>query len=77
MALVPPKSAWLSVQDASLCTHLVEAEVEPFVLGVALALPLSLASARLSLSRVDRSGAGRPEACRFWACRSGAGRFVS
>ena len=53
VALVPPISAWLSVQDAIPCTLLVEAEVASFVLGVAQP------SARLSLSRVGRSGACR------------------
>ena len=35
-ALVPPISAWLSVQDAIPGTLHVEAEVAPFMLGVAL-----------------------------------------
>ena len=76
VALVPPKSAWLSVQDAKFCTLLVEAQVASFVLGVALA------SARLSLSGVGRSGVGRSGVGRSGvgrsgASRSGAGRFVS
>ena len=51
MALVPPVSAWLSVQDAIPGTLHVEAEVAPFMLGVALA------SARLPLSEASRYGA--------------------
>ena len=50
-ALVPPISAWLSVQDAIPGTLHLEAEVAPFMLGVALA------SARLPLSEAGRYGA--------------------
>ena len=56
MALAPLISAWLSVKDAIPGTLHVEAEVAPFMPGVAPAL------ARLPLSEAGRYGACRSRA---------------